>query len=154
MRIMGVTFIGDYACKADSKWRVVVPSSFRKAMTVAGQAVFVLRRNMFDKCVDMYPLSEWERMVERLRERLNPFDAKHAAFLREFFRGTQEVEMDANGRVLLPRRVMEEAGIGKEMVMAAQDKVLQVWDAGKYEEVAMGAEELGRLAGEVFRTEG
>ena len=93
-------------------------------------------------------------MVERLRERLNPFDAKHAAFLREFFRGTQEVEMDANGRVLLPRRVMEEAGIGKEMVMAAQDKVLQVWDAGKYEEVAMGAEELGRLAGEVFRTEG
>lgn len=147
-------FIGDYVCKADSKWRVVVPSSFRKAMTAVGQTVFVLRRNVFDKCVDMYPLDEWERMVARLREQLNPFDAKHAVFLREFFRGTQEVEMDANGRVLLPRRMMEDAEVGKEMVMAAQDRVIQVWDAARYEAVAVSAEELGKLAEEVFKAKG
>ena len=148
------SFIGDYSCKADSKCRVMVPVSFRKVMAEMQQETFVVRRNVFEDSLDMYPYKEWEALVESLRARLNLFDRRHAAFMRELYRGVQEVEMDANGRVLLPRRVMEEAGIGKEMVMAAQDKVLQVWDAGKYEEVAMGAEELGRLAGEVFRTEG
>ena len=96
------SFIGDYTCKADNKCRVVVPSSFRKVMAVSQQSLFVLRKNVFEKCIDMYPMDEWEKMMTGLNERLNRFNAKHVAFLREFCRGTQEVEMDANGRILLP----------------------------------------------------
>ena len=87
----------------------------------------------------------------RVRARLNLFDPKHAAFFREFCRGTQEVEMDTNGRILLPRKMLDEIGIDKEMVLAAQDSMIQVWDARVYEEVAISGEELGMMAEEIFK---
>ena len=93
----------------------------------------------------MYPLQEWENMIAGVRARLNLFDPKHAAFFREFCRGTQEVEMDTNGRIL------DEIGIDKEMVLAAQDSMIQVWDARVYEEVAISGEELGMMAEEIFK---
>lgn len=145
------SFIGDYICKADSKCRVVVPASFRKVMVASQQSLFVLRKNVFEKCIDMYPKAEWEVMIEGLKSKLNTFNAKHAAFFREFCRGTQEVEMDGNGRVLLPRRMLDEVEIDKEMVMAAQDNVIQIWDVRMYEHVAVAPEELGALAEEIFK---
>lgn len=144
------SFIGDYTCKADSKCRVVVPASFRKTMTAEGQTVFVLRRNVHERCLDMYSKDEWEKMVDGLRSKLNLFNARHVVFMREFCRGTQEVEMDGNGRILLPKRLLEEVGIDKDMVFAAQDRLIQIWDAKTYENVAIGPEELGSLAEEIF----
>lgn len=144
------SFIGDYIGKADSKCRVVVPASFRRVMEASGQVMFVLRKNVFEACIDMYPYDEWEKQVFKLRSELNLLNRKHAAFLREFCRGTQEVEMDANGRVLLPRRMLEEVGIDKELVFAAQDSTIQIWDAKVYEDIAVGGEELGRMAEEIF----
>ena len=145
------SFIGDYTCKADSKCRVVVPASFRRVMVASQQTFFVLRKNVFGKCIDMYPLQEWENMIAGVRARLNLFDPKHAAFFREFCRGTQEVEMDTNGRILLPRKMLDEIGIDKDMVLAAQDSMIQVWDARVYEEVAISGEELGMMAEEIFK---
>lgn len=145
------SFIGDYTCKADSKCRVVVPASFRRVMVASGQSFFVLRKNVFEKCIDMYPMDEWERMLTGLRAKLNLFNAKHVAFLREFCRGTQEVEMDANGRILLPRRMLDEVEIDKDMVFAAQDSLIQIWDVNTYENVAVKPDELGALAEEIFK---
>ena len=144
------SFIGDYTCKADNKCRVMVPSSFRKVMLASQQTFFVLRKNVFEKCLDMYPLDEWEKMMAGVNAKLNRFNARHVAFLREFCRGTQEVEMDANGRILLPRKMLEEVGIQKEMVLAAQDGMIQIWDAETYEQVAVNPRELGSLASEIF----
>ena len=145
------SFIGDFVCKADSKSRIVVPASFRRVMESSAETVFVLRRNIFGQCVDMYPKSEWERMIADVRTKLNLFNPKHVAFMREFCRGMQEVELDANGRILLPRRMLEEVGIDKEIVLAAQDRIIQIWDAKAYGEVALGGEELGTLAEEIFQ---
>lgn len=82
-----LSFIGDYSCKADGKGRVVVPASFRKVMQVSQQSVFVLRKNIFETCVDMYPYSEWEALMAGVRGKLNPFDRNHAAFLRGWYGG-------------------------------------------------------------------
>ena len=147
------SFVGDYTCKADNKCRVVVPSSFRKVMMASQQSFFVLRRNVFERCIDMYPKDEWEKMMAGLQSRLNRFNAKHVAFLREFCRGTQEVEMDANGRILLPRKMLDEAGIQKEMVLAAQGTLIQVWDAEAYGRTALEPGELGKLAEEILGNE-
>ena len=65
------SFIGDNTCKADNKCRVVVPASFRKAMVASCQSVFVLRKNVFEKCLDMYPMDEWERMIAGIRSKLS-----------------------------------------------------------------------------------
>lgn len=145
------SFIGDYTCKADTKCRVVVPAPFRRAMVTSGQSLFVLRKNVFGKCIDLYPLAEWERMLRDIKAKLNLFNARHVAFLREFCRGTQEVELDANGRILLPRRLLEEVGIDKELVLAGQDNMIQIWEAGVYMAVTMKPEELSGLAEEIFQ---
>ncbi len=144
-------FVGEYSCKADSKYRAVVPASFRKAMMASDDMLFVIRKNVFEPCLDMYPCHVWEEMVAKLRAGLNMFDRKHAAFLREFHRGVQEVEMDASGRVLLPRRLLEEVGIDKDMVFAAQDSVIQIWAPSAYGSAAIDGEELGKLAEEIFK---
>ncbi len=145
------SFIGDYTCKADNKCRVVVPASFRRVMVASQQTFFVLRKNVFGKCIDMYPLQEWEAMIAGVRARLNLFDPQHAAFFREFCRGTLEVEMDGNGRILLPRKMLQEVGIDKEMVLAAQDTMIQIWDVNAYAAVAVSGDELGRMATEIFK---
>lgn len=145
-----LAFIGNYSCKADSKSRIVVPASFRKAMTVSQQTVFVLRKNIFEMCIDMYPYSEWEMLLSGLRAKLNPFDREHAAFLRELYRGAQEVEMDGNGRILLPVRLLEKIGVDKEMVMAGQDSKIEIWGAGEYQKTAMGQDDFVRMTGQIF----
>lgn len=147
------SFIGDYSCKADSKCRVMVPASFRKVMTEGRQTVFVVRKNVFEASLDLYPYQAWEAMLGELRLKLNMFDRRHAMFLRELYRGVQEVEMDANGRILLPRRMLEEAGIGKELVLAGQDSKIAVWDVRMYEELRMEGEDFARLTQEIFGSE-
>lgn len=144
------SFIGDYSCKADSKCRIMVPVSFRKVMAEMQQVTFVIRRNAFEDSLDMYPYREWELLVESLRARLNLFDRRHAAFMRELYRGVQEVEMDASGRILLPKRMLEEVGIDKELVLAGQDTKIEVWDVKKYDGVKMEGEDFARLTQEVF----
>lgn len=116
------------------------------------QSVFVLRKNVLEPCIDMYPLQEWEAMVARIKAQLNLFDPEHVVFWREFHRGTQEVELDANGRVLLPKRMLDEVGIDKELVLAAQDAMIQVWEAGAYGQVAVDGVELGRMATRIFKS--
>ena len=143
------SFIGDYTCKADSKCRVVVPASFRRVMVASQQTFFVLRKNVFGKCIDMYPLQEWENMIAGVRARLNLFDPKHAAFFREFCRGTQEVEMDTNGRILLPRKMLDEIGIDKEMVgeMAARIRRIRKPEPYKGKGIKYENEVIRRKAG-------
>ena len=145
------SFIGDYTCKADAKCRVVVPALFRRGMAVSGQSLFVLRKNIFEKCLDLYPLVEWEKMLADIKAKLNLFNARYVAFFREFCRGTQEVELDANGRILLPRRLLEEIGVDKDLVMAGQDDMIQIWSVDAYAGVVMAPEELGALAEEIFK---
>lgn len=145
-----MSFIGDYSCRADSKGRVVVPVSFRKAMAAAQQTVFVLRKNIFEACIDMYPYSQWEALMADLRGRLDLFDRDHAAFLREWYRGTQEVEMDGNGRILLPKRLLEEIVVEKEIVLAGQDTKIEIWGEQAYQQVSMETEAFAELTQQVF----
>lgn len=145
-----LSFIGDYSCKADGKGRVVVPASFRKVMQVSQQSFFVLRKNIFETCVDMYPYSEWEALMAGIRGKLNPFDRNHAAFLRGWYRGTLEVEMDGNGRILLPKRLLEEIGVDRELVLAGQDAKIEIWSEQAYRQSAIDPEEFAGLTQQVF----
>ncbi len=144
------SFVGDFSCKADSKCRVVVPASFRKVMTASQQTTFVLRRNVFERCLDMYSCEEWEKLTAGLRGELNLFNQKHASFFRELYRGTQEVEMDANGRILLPKRLLEDVGIEREMILAGQDTKIEIWNEKLYRGVMIDGKDFAILTDEIF----
>lgn len=144
-----LSFIGDYTCKLDSKGRVVVPAVFRKEMQAVEENTLVLRRNIFDECIDLYTKGEWLNLIADLRSKMSQFNREQVRFKREFFRGVMEVELDGNGRILIPRRMLEEVGIEEEIVMVGQDSKIEIWGKIKYEESAMDTDEFVLLTTQI-----
>lgn len=144
-------FIGDYTCKLDNKGRVVVPSAFRKGMASVEEGSFVLRRNIFEECIDLYPRGEWLNLIAELRTKISLFNPEQSRFKREFFRGVMEVEMDGNGRILIPKKMLEEVGIESDIVMVGQDSKIEIWGKNKYEESALDAKAFLELTDRTFR---
>ncbi|MDQ2180354.1 division/cell wall cluster transcriptional repressor MraZ [Marinifilum sp. D714] len=144
------TFIGDYQCKLDAKGRVLLPSAFRKLLNGDSENRCVLRKNLHDRCLDLYPMKEWERQIEMVRARVNTFNKRHAAFMREFYRGTAEVQIDSNGRILIPKKFFEFAGFRKEITLAGQDDKIEIWDTEAYEKPALSDDDFSSLANEIL----
>lgn len=134
----------------DAKGRVNVPSAFRKLMQTASQDRFVVRKNIYEKCLDLYPMQEWERQLENIRRSINPYNRRHAGFLREFHRGTAEVQVDSNGRILIPRRLLDYAMLEKEVVFAGQDGKIEIWSQSEYDSVEVDQEAFMKLADDVL----
>jgi MraZ protein len=145
-----ISFIGDYTCRIDSKGRIALPSAIKRQMKDGLQDGFVLRRDIFEKCLILYPMKEWERQNQIIRERTNPYRKEHAAFLRMFFSGTAEIMPDGSSRILIPRRLMEYAGIDGEVVMAGQYGRIEIWSAKDYEKVSRADDELAAMAEKIL----
>jgi MraZ protein len=144
------TFIGDYPCKLDVKGRVLLPSAFRKLLNDVSEGRCVLRKNIHEKCLDLYPMPQWEKQVELIRAKLNSFNKKHASFLREFFRGTAEVQIDSNGRILIPKKFFEFANFKKEVTLAGQIDKIEIWDTITYQQSEWSVDGFSELTDEVL----
>jgi MraZ protein len=140
------TFIGDYACKVDAKGRIILPMAFKKQMPAGTQDHFVVRKDIFDRCLVLYSIEDWNRQLEKVRSRINPYNREHNVFLRNFFKGTAELSLDSNNRLLIPRRLLEIAGISRDIVLAGQDGRIEMWAADLYEKIDMPADEFANLA--------
>ena len=140
------TFVGDYECKIDAKGRIILPMAFKKQLPVSAPDHFVVRRDIFDRCLVLYSGEDWNRQLERIRSRINPYNREHNVFLRNFFKGTAELVLDSNNRLLIPRRLLELAGIQKDVVLAGQDGRIEMWAADLYEKIDMPADDFANLA--------
>jgi MraZ protein len=140
------TFIGDYACKADVKGRIILPAVFKKQMPADAQDHFVVRKDIFEKCLVLYSKEDWDQQLERIRKRINPYNREHNMFLRNFFKGTAELMLDNNNRLLIPRRLMELIGADRDVVLAGQDGRIEIWAADAYNRIDMPADDFANLA--------
>jgi MraZ protein len=145
-----ITFIGDYTVRLDSKGRLSFPAAFKKQSREAVQDGFVLKRDLFENCLIMYPMEEWERQNKIIRSRTNPYNKEHARFLRMFFSGTAEVSLDANNRMLLPKRLMEFAGINDEVVLAGQSGKIEIWASDQYGKVSLADDDFAAMAEKIL----
>jgi MraZ protein len=127
-----VNFIGTYECKADAKGRFMMPAAIKKQLKPIMQEGFVIKRAVFQPCLELYPMSEWNKMMEKLNG-LNRFNRKHNDFIRRFTAGVKTVEVDGNGRLLIPRDLITIAGITKELTVSSSVRILEIWDKQKYE---------------------
>jgi len=144
------TFIGEHICKIDSKGRILFPSSLKKQMASSAEDKFVVKKEIFESCLILYPISEWEMQSEILRQRINPYNKKHSTFLREFFRGAAEITLDGNNRLLIPKRLLEIAQINSEVVLAGQDGKIEIWAKELYEKSSMNETDFANLAEEIL----
>ena len=145
-----ITFIGDYTVKLDSKGRLSFPAAFKRQMKELSSEGFVLKRDVFEKCLILFPMEEWERQNAMIRERTNPYNKEHAQFLRMFYAGTAELSLDASNRMLLPKRLLEHAGIGDEVVLAGQAGRIEIWASDTYAGVSTAGDEFALMAEKIL----
>ena len=104
-------FLGTIDSKTDAKGRVFLPASFRKVLSTAGAERLVLRKDIFQPCLVLYPESVWNQMLDSLRARLNRWNRQDQMVFRQFVSDVEPVALDGNGRFLIPRRYQQMAGI-------------------------------------------
>lgn len=128
---MGSLF-GVYECNADAKGRVMLPVAFKKQLTKELKSGFVMKRSIFSKSIELYPMATWNEMVKDVNK-LNKFVKKNVEFIRMFNYGVMPVDLDSSGRVLISKDMMKFAGITKNVMMAAAGDRIEIWDTKSYE---------------------
>ena len=145
-----VNLIGTYECKVDAKGRLMVPAPLKKQLVPVLQEGFVLKRSVFQECLELYPMEEWNKLMARMNK-LNRFKKKNADFIRRFTAGVRTVEVDTNGRLLIPKDLVSFAAIDKEIVLSAAINIIEIWDKQKYENsIDESTDDFADLAEEVM----
>ena len=144
------SLIGTFECKADAKGRIMMPSSLKKQLAAVIQKGFVLKRAVFQPCLELYPMNEWESMMANVNK-LNRFSKKNNDFIRRFTAGVRIVELDASGRMLVPKDLASKIGLNKEIVVSSAINIVEIWDKDKYEKaIDDAADDFADLAEEVM----
>ena len=126
------SFIGTYECKIDSKARLLIPAPLKKQLNASLQDGFVLKRAVFQPCLELYPMHEWNLMMEKINK-LNRFVKKNNDFIRRFTAGVKVVEIDNLGRLLIPKDLTVFANITKDVVLSSAVNIVEIWDKDLYE---------------------
>ena len=125
--------VGSYECKIDAKARLLLPAPLKKQLSASLQDGFVLKRSVFQQCLELYPMSEWNLMMARINK-LNRFVKKNNDFIRKFTAGVKIVEIDALGRLLIPKDLTAFASISKDVVLSSAVNSVEIWDKDLYEQ--------------------
>ena len=145
-----VHLIGSFECKVDTKGRIMMPVSLKKQLSKLVNEGFVLKRAVFNPCIEMYPVNEWSKLMNKLNG-LNRFNKKNNDFIRRFTAGVKKVDMDISGRFLIPKDLIKYASIDKQIVVSSAVNILEIWDKSTYENVINEAAiNFGSLAEEVM----
>jgi MraZ protein len=126
------TLIGTYECKVDAKGRLMLPVAFKKQLASVVENGFVLKRAVFQPCLELYPMQEWESMMQNVNK-LNRFKKKNNDFIRRFTAGVKPVDLDISGRLLIPKDLVGFASITKEIVVTSAVNIIEIWDKDSYE---------------------
>ncbi len=124
-------FSGEYECKLDAKGRMVLPSRLKASLPVEQSAVWALMRG-FEPCLVLYPIMEWKKVFDKVTL-LNEFNEEYRSFQRNFLRGNTEVELDGNGRFIIPKTMANYASIDKEVIAIGIGNRIELWNPTQYE---------------------
>jgi MraZ protein len=120
-------FLGNIEARADAKGRIFVPAVFRKRLQGADEEFLVLRKDIFQDCLVLYPGTVWENEIETLRVRLNKWNKEQQQVFRQFVLDAERLEMDASGRILIPKRYMTLVGIESDVRFLGVDDTIEIW---------------------------
>ena len=142
--------IGTYECKIDVKGRLLIPSAFKKQLAPVIPKGFVLKRAVFQNCLELYPLEQWEELIKKVNS-LNRFKKKNNDFIRRFTAGVKFIELDSNGRLLIPRDLIEFSNIKRDVTLSTSVNIIEIWDKSSYEKaIADSRDDFAQLAEEVM----
>lgn len=156
--LKAMRFLGNIEAKTDAKGRVFLPSAFRKVLQASGSEGLVMRKDIFQNCLVLYPEKVWNEQMDAMRARLNRYNAQHQRIFRQFVSEVEMLTLDGNGRFLIPKRYLLLADIQQGVRFIGMGDTIEIWATGRIEESQMNGEEFGRaleevMGGGVFGTE-
>lgn len=145
-----IGFLGEYEVTMDAKGRFLVPAAFKKQLATDSANQFVINRGI-EQCLTLYPIQTWEPVFSEI-SKLNDFDPQVREFRRSFLNGATMVEMDSAGRLLLPKHLIEYAGLEKDVLMVSAVNKIEIWDSTKYKKLfeSFSPEAYSKLANAVM----
>lgn len=144
-------FIGEYRVKIDDKGRVVFPSAFKAVLSLSGSNLLVIKKDLFEDCLEMFTYEQWEKESDMVKSRLNFFNKEHALFWREYMRNRAIVEPDGKlGRISIPKHLLSQIGADKELVFAGNDHKIEIWSCEKYDAGKMDGADFSQLAQKIL----
>ena len=145
-----IHIIGTYECKADVKGRIMLPTALKKQLQKIINDGFIIKRSVFNQCLEIHPMSEWNLVVSQVNQ-LNRFVKKNNDFIRSYMSGLKLIDIDKSGRLLIPKDLFVYAEIDKEIVLSSSVNMIELWDKKKYEKsVAKTLQNFSSLAEEVM----
>ena len=145
-----ISFLGEYDATIDAKGRFLLPAGLKKQLPQDDSAQFVINRG-FEKCLTLYPLQSWNPLFSKI-SKLNDFNPKVREFRRYFLNGATQVETDTANRILIPKNLMDHAGLKKDIVLVSALNKIEIWDKQQYQQFfeTFTAETFSDLANEVM----
>ena len=137
-------FLGNIEAKTDTKGRAFLPAAFRKVLQGGGDERLVLRKDVFQPCLVLYPESIWNEQMDCLRSRLNRWNKQHQQVFRQFVSEVELVTLDGNGRFLIPKRYLRMADITQDIKFIGMGDTIEIWNNQKVEQQQMKPEEFGQ----------
>lgn len=134
-------FLGNIEAKIDAKARVFVPAIFRKILQSSDQNTLILRKDIFQDCLVLYPIEVWEEELNRLRNRLSRWDKSQQALFRQFVVDAERLEMDTNGRILIPKRYLQMVGIKSDVRFLGMDNTIEIWTKVSLDNTLLSADD-------------
>ena len=127
-----ISLIGTYECKIDVKGRLLLPVNLKKQLGDHVNESFIVRRSVFQNCLELHPFSEWKLTMEKINK-LNKFVKKNNDFIRMYNAGVRIVELDSNGRLLIPKDLSKIYFSNNEIVLTSAINIVEIWDKKQYE---------------------
>lgn len=129
------------------------PPTFRKQLQIASEEKLIMRKDVFQDCLTLYPESVWNEELNELRSRLNKWNSKHQLIFRQFVSDVEVVTPDNNGRILIPKRYLQICNIHGDIRFIGIDNKIEIWAKERAEQPFMSPEEFGAALEEIMNDE-
>jgi MraZ protein len=143
-------FLGNIEAKMDAKGRAFLPAVFRKILQTASEERLVLRKDVFQPCLVLYPESVWNEQMDALRQRLNRWNKQHQQVFRQFVSEVEVLTLDGNGRFLVPKRYLRMADIEQDIKFVGMGDTIEIWSCQQAEKNQMNPEDFGETLEELM----
>lgn len=134
-------FLGNIEAKIDAKGRAFLPAAFRKILQAGSEERLVLRKDVFQPCLVIYPESVWNEQMDAMRQRLNRWNKKQQQVFRQFVSDVELMTLDGNGRFLIPKRYQRMADIELDIKFVGMGDTIEIWSNQKAAEAQMSPED-------------
>lgn len=138
-------FLGNYEAKVDAKARVFVPAVFRKILQSSAQNALILRKDIFQECLVLYPLAVWDAELGKLRLKLNRWDKHQQQVFRQFVVDAERLDIDASGRILIPKKYMQMIDVSSDVLFLGTGDTIELWKQEALSKTLLPADDFGAM---------